>query len=360
MSVQRFGRLIWAGPQYYFNDCLFTLFHLSPCLSLCCCALLATIADGSESSSKDGEAVLQLALSARTGLVSGSVEIDGRQWYPGGELKESITLIFDLGGRKVSYSYKGTGPGYPIHFLRNQNESLLYVEGTYVVTRDLPDKRYEIPNGTPIDPRIAGFSTWHGVSTRITLESVAESFKTQPIEKAIKEPDGRWRIEWLLNKQENEQGRKTIWFDPQFGCAPTAMKMQLEHLHGEVIGEADLWVDVRVEYSLVGDVAVPVRWVLDDLYGSRVGFDWRLVWNGVNEPIDDSVFEMASMKLPNGTVIENKRFSKPVIEGIVGKVTDLPKPARKRRWMPYFIAANVCALVILVALGYRSRRRQHA
>lgn len=288
----------------------------------------------------------------RDSWASGDVTITGTH-YSGGTFVETMHVTFDEGFRKIRSVY--TMPGREVRFARNDRDSLLYVDGSRVVVKDLPDRKWAVPHATPFDVRIVGFTTYSCANARKSYPEVAALIRSHPVDLVEVEPTGLHRVEWVLAPTETECVRRKIWCDPRMRFAPIRIEFWRETLSNTQVVDRTRVLDGTAEYCMKDDIWVPTKWQVDN---EGTGIDWRFQWHSFNQPIDDSRFQIEGMDLPAGTVVENRTLGTRIIESRIGDRIGQPseEPPPGGQWAAWLVGGNACALIMVVCIWlYRSR-----
>ena len=273
-----------------------------------------TKVEGNQTAKREIETLLKY----RESLASGVVTIHSARFYRGGteKFEEKLGFVFAEGGRRIRYECERTGRN--VKYARNAMDSLVFVHGSGQVMKDVPEKEYDVADVMPFDIRGVGLHTWHGIANRVPFEKLADMVRGQTVTIWEVESDERHRIEWVLNRKTVTQARKKVWINPKQGNAVTRLETWREDISGDKIVGRTLYDEQHTESQQVNGVWVPVKMVARE-HSNQMGFDWRLDWTMVNQPVADVEFQLDGLKLPAGTVVFNYRSGEPVRESVIGK-----------------------------------------
>jgi hypothetical protein len=294
----------------------------------------------------------------RESWASGDVTITGT--HSSREVfSENMRVVFDEGFRKVRCDYRM--PGREVRVARDGRQSLLYVVGSRVVVKDVPDRKWSVPHSSPFDVRIVGFTTYSSAHTREPFPEVTALIRSQAVDLVEIEPTELHRVEWVLAPTGTERARRKLWCDPRMRFAPVRMEFWIETLaNGQVVGRARA-LQAAAEYRMIDDRWLPAKWHVEN---NGSGIDWQFDWHSFNEPIPASMFQIEGMDLPAGTMVENRTLGTSIVESwIGGEPLSGSKRPSPHTWRHSFwlIIGNACVLIAIASVWlYRRFRVRHA
>ena len=251
--------------------------------------------------------------------------------------------------------------GRHVQWARTPAESLLHVAGTYVLTRDPPDKPVVVDGSQAFDLRLLGAATYGELSMRFPYDDFRKFLDAQPVSECFEEPDSARRVSWEYSVQGGATVRRTIWIEEDKGFAPIRLQVHMLSRGATDWAQAKLLDENLMEWARIGDAWVPTRCTFIEAQ-TESRYELTLVWKLANQPVPATFFQPEGFDLPNGTGVFNNRLDPPLLEWTVG--VDMPKvaqrdesPNKRLRWVLGVSAVVVCVVVGISAVRYRWARR---
>ena len=327
------------------------------------CVLHAEVAaqvpdDRSEAIVRETEAGL---LAARSRLVRGMVRGYGEEVVegePGGEVKRHdihvfIAFDFDRGWYRFDLERslpENSSPSSDVGLTANKykycmrpDKTLFYSDRYSRIEIHPPDVSRGQVQSMPLFPgffdiRALGLYPRDGLYNDIRLDDAARKiFDRRPVE-VFAEGRGLFKFAWTARNLR----RLNIWFDGEQGYSPIRLQAQLRDPN---VG--DDWMPpgqvVDMGWNEVSGVWVPVSFSskdrrellpedlplsLDVPYTPKYEIktdQLSFVWESVNDPVSESLFDYPGLDLSDGTKVWDFRMASPVLVDVIGRPPVKPR-----------------------------------
>jgi hypothetical protein len=275
--------------------------------------------------------VLAQMLQGRESLTHGRCDVDFRlfrETADGFEERMFVTIDFAFDFRKDLMRFQQTLnstklesgkdvkdlPGAPMYsqvYVRGKDHSISYLPSYYAVTlRDrtkLPDEHLV----RLFDPRSCGLVTHAQLTKFLSLSDAMKRYPAKGEGMSIKNSGELRQLQWLGDADRLER-QVTLLIDPQRGFTPTRLEIAYRlKEEGAAPGAKNPWRQTDVgkpRWKLINNVWVPERWTVEwrpaPGRGVRLTYDFR--WKNVNQRIDEDLFTLESLEIPQGAAVVNE------------------------------------------------------